>query len=77
MCLKGLTERLVAADLAAIVEQRWKLIRDSSGAEELYDVTEDPFELDERSGSAAQPEIERLRRLLADRLAEINQGPGG
>ncbi|HJO25558.1 MAG: sulfatase-like hydrolase/transferase [Myxococcota bacterium] len=65
------------ADLAAIVEQRWKLIRDSSGAEELYDVTEDPFELDERSGSAAQPEIERLRRLLADRLAEINQGPGG
>lgn len=65
------------AALAAIVEQRWKLIRDASGVEEIYDVAEDPFELDERSGTTPAGEAERLRRLLAERLAEIDQVGGG
>lgn len=65
------------AKLAAIVDQRWKLLRDASGVEELYDVSDDPDELRERSGSAPEGEAERLRRLLADRLAELNKGAGG
>jgi len=65
------------ADLAAIVEQRWKLLRDDSGVEELYDVADDPFELHEGSGAAPEGEVERLRRLLADRLAAGNADGGG
>lgn len=65
------------AELSAIVDERWKLLRDTSGAEELYDVVADPFELDERSGSAPEGEVERLRQELSDRLAELEAGTGG
>jgi len=65
------------AALAAIVDERWKLLRDASGAEELYDVVADPFELEDRSESAPADELERLRELLAERLAALQAAGGG
>lgn len=55
--------------LDGLVEQRWKLLRHSSGAEQLYDVVEDPYETRDLREDADAETLARLRAELAERLA--------
>ena len=77
------SDRILLAELArkgqslhAAISGRWKLIEDRlAGTLELYDVTRDPHELDDRAGT--QPEVqERLATSLRAQQDAISEASG-
>lgn len=60
-------------DLLALQDSRLKYIYSSEGADELYDLREDPLELDNLAGSAAGEVAERLRDRLLSLYAEMSR----
>jgi len=62
------------AFLKALIRDGWKIIRnDSTGARELYDLVEDPGELDDRAFARGDL-LEPLARALAARIEEARRG---
>jgi arylsulfatase len=59
----------------ALIERRWKLIHRSSGADELYDLEEDPYELHDQAFLHPDRVAEMKARLLA-RIAALRKTAG-
>ncbi len=53
----------------AVRTQEWRYIRYADGEEELYDVLSDPYEW---NNLAARPELESVKKQLAQRFPKIN-----
>lgn len=54
----------------AVRTEEWKYVEYETGEKELYDLVNDPYELNNLAGKRAYREIEAR---LAERLAELKQ----
>jgi len=56
--------------IVAVIDQPWKLVREVGGATRLYDLSTDPYETADLSGSRPE-ELKRLQKQLGGVLVEL------